>query len=123
MEKAGEEVERMLGPDPPLHQEALHWMKEWYWAAVNRALLPAWFTRERITAEQVDLYRYIPPLAENIPISDEPFPVEYSVPVEDEIYWAVKQLRNHRSGGTSGMRAEHIKGWLVEAREREAVAA
>ena len=56
MEKAGEEVERTLGPDPPLHQEALHWMKAWYWAAVNRALPPAWFTRERITEEQVDVY-------------------------------------------------------------------
>ena len=34
--------------------------------------------------------------------------VDNSVPTEDEIEWAVKQLRNNRSGGASGMRAEHL---------------
>ena len=48
-----------------------------------------------------------------------PFVVDDSVPMEDEIEWAVTQLRNHRSGGPSGMRAEHLKRWLVTARNSE----
>ena len=35
--------------------------------------------------------------------------------MEDNIQWEVRQLHNHRSGGTSGMRDNHIKGWLLEA--------
>ena len=50
--------------------------------------------------EQVDLYRYVPPQGENIPVFVEPFQVDDSVPTKDEIECAVKQLRNHRSGGT-----------------------
>ena len=66
--------------DPPLHQESWHWMKEWYRAAVYRALPPARVTLERITAERVDIYSYVPPLGKNILISIEPFPVDDSVP-------------------------------------------
>ena len=65
MEEVGEEVERLLGSDPPLHQEAWHWMKGWYWFAVDFAPLPAQATLERITAKRVDLYSYVTPLGEN----------------------------------------------------------
>ena len=41
------------------------------------------------------------------------------VPTEDEIEWAVKRLRNKRSGGPSGMRAEYLKRWLATARKAE----
>ena len=47
----------------------------------------------------------------------EPFLVDNSVHTEDDIEWAVKRLRNHRSGGPSGMRAKHQKRWLVMARK------
>ena len=49
----------------------------------------------------------------------EPFEVEDKVPEEGEIEWAVKRLRNNRSGGPLRMRAEHLKGWLAAARRRE----
>ena len=49
----------------------------------------------------------------------EPFKVEDKVPDEGGIEWAVKCLRNNRSGGASGMRAEHLKGWLAAAKRRE----
>ena len=42
-----------------------------------------------------------------------------SVLIEDDIEWAVKRLRNHRSGGPSGMQAEHLKRWLAESRKAE----
>ena len=40
--------------------------------------------------ERVDLYRYVPPPGDNIPVSVEPFLVDDLVPMEDEIEWAVK---------------------------------
>ena len=33
--------------------------------------------------------------------------------MEDDITDAVKKLRRNRSGGPSGMRSEHLKGWLA----------
>ena len=58
----------------------------------------------------VDLYRYVPPPGENIPISVDPFPVDDLLPTEEDIEWAVTQLRNHYSGGPSKMRDEYLKG-------------
>ena len=95
-------MDAILGSDPPLHREAWHRIKGWYWAAVDRALSPAWVTLEWITAEQVELYSYVPPPGANIPISVEPFPVDDSVPTEDEIEGAAERLYNHRYGGPRG---------------------
>ena len=50
VEEAGADVEALLGSDPPLHREAWHWIKGWYWAAIDRAPTPAWVTLEQITA-------------------------------------------------------------------------
>ena len=116
-EEAGSEVEALLGLDPPLHQEDWHHIKGWYKAAVNHALPPAQVTLKRITAERVELYSYVPPLGTNIPISVQPFPVDDSVPTEDEIEWVVTRLSNHRSRGALGVRAEHLKRWLATARK------
>ena len=41
------------------------------------------------------------------------------MPDEGGIEWAVKRLRNNRAGGSSRMRAEHLKGWLAAARRGE----
>ena len=60
-EEAGKEVKRLIELNLPLHWEAWHWMKGWYWSADDRAPPPAWVTLKRITAERVDHYRYIPP--------------------------------------------------------------
>ena len=60
VEIAGEEVETLLGADPPNPKEAWRRLKGWYKAAVNRAPPPARATLERIAAEQVDLYSYVP---------------------------------------------------------------
>ena len=104
-EEAGAEVEILMGLDPPLHRDAWHRIKGWYKSAVDRAPPPAWVTLKRIMAERVELYSYFPPPGTNILISMEPFPVDGSVTTDDKIEWAVKRLRNHRSGGPSGMRA------------------
>ena len=65
----------------------------------------------------MDLYRYVPPPGVNIPIFVEPFPVDDLVPTEDKIKWEVKHLRNHCSGGPSGIQAEHLKRCLVAERK------
>ena len=96
-----------------------HRINGWYCAAVNRSLPPAWVTLERITAERVELYSYVPPPGDNIPISVEPFPVDDLVPMEDEIEGAVKLLRNHLSGGPAGVRSDRLKGWLAAERKKE----
>ena len=67
----------------------------------------------------MELCSYITPPGTNIPIYMEPFPVDNSVPKEYEIECAMKRLHNHCSRGTSGMRAEHMKRWLADARKAE----
>ena len=116
-EEAEEEVDTLLGPYPPLHWEAWHRIKGWYKAAVDCALPPSWVTLGPITAQRVELYIYIPPPGTNIPIYVQPFLVEDLVPTKDMIEWTVTRLRNQRSGGASGMRAEHLKRWLAAARK------
>ena len=60
VEIVGEEVEALLEADPPNPKEAWRRLKGWYKAEVNRAQPPARATLERITAEQVKLYSYVP---------------------------------------------------------------
>ena len=103
-------------------RESWQRLKGWYKAAVDRAPPPAQATLERIMVERVDIYSYVPSPGKNIPISVQPVPVDDSVPREDEIQVAVEQLRRNRSGGPSGMRDEHLKGWLaaLKRKKREA---
>ena len=61
----------------------------------------------------------MPPLGENIPFSVETFPVDDSVPTEEEMEWEVTRLLDHRSRGPSGMSSKHLKGWLAEAQKKE----
>ena len=78
-------VESLLGGDQPNPKEAWRWLKGWYKAAVNRAPPPARATLERIMAERLDLYSYVPSLGENIPVTVAPAEVDDSVLTEDEI--------------------------------------
>ena len=116
VEIAGGEVETLLGADPPNPKEAWRRLKGWYKAAVNRVPPPARAMLERITAEQVDLYNYVPSPGENIPVTIKSGEVNDLVPTEDEIEEAVKKMRRNRSGGPSGMRSEHLKGWLAASK-------
>ena len=118
-EEAGAEVELLIGLYSPLHLEAWLRIKGCYRSAFNCALPPARVTLKRITAERVELYGYVPPLGENIPISVEQLLVDDSVPTEDDIEWAVKRLRNHRSGGPSRMWDEHLERCLASATKAE----
>ena len=78
------------GSGPPLHKESWHQMKGFYKATVDRASPPAHITLKQMMAESVDLYFQVSPLGENIPVSVEPFQVEYLVPTEDKIEGVVR---------------------------------
>ena len=99
VETAGYDVETLLGGDPPNPKEAWIRLKGWYKAAVNRAQPPAQATLERITAERVDLYSYVPSPGGNIPVTVTLEEFNNSVPMEDEIKDEAKKLRRNRSGG------------------------
>ena len=92
----------MLGSDPPNLWEARRRLKGWYKAAVNRVPPFAQSTLERITAELVDLYSYVPYPGENITVTVTLVKVDDSVPTEDEIEKAVKNLWMNRSRGRLG---------------------
>ena len=64
-------------------------------------------------AERVNLYSYVPSPGENTPVTVAPVEVNDLVPTEDEIEDAVKKLKRNRSGGPSGMQAEHLEWWLA----------
>ena len=119
-EEAGAEVEALVKADPLLIQEAWYRLQGGYKAAVDRAPPPARATLRWVTVERVALYSRIPPPpGDNIPVAIEPFAVEDGVPMEAEIEWAVKRLRNNRAGGLSRMWVEDLKGWLAAARREE----
>ena len=79
-DEAGSEVEALVGADPPLIQEAWHRIQGWYKAAFDCAPPPARVTLERIMAERVAMYSYVPPPWGNIPVTIQPFLVDDSVP-------------------------------------------
>ena len=62
------------------------------------------------------MYSHVPPPGDNIPVTVTPADVDDLVPTEDEIAEAVKKLWRNRSGGPSGIHAEHLKGWLAAAK-------
>ena len=99
VETAGQKVETLLEEDPLNPKEAWRRLKGWYKSTVNRSPPPARATLERVTAERVDLYNYVPSPGENIPVTVAPAEVDDSVHTEDEIEDAVKNLRRNRSGG------------------------
>ena len=112
-------MEELMKADPPLTQEAWHHLQGWYKATVDRPPPPARATLAWVTAERTTLYSRVPPPGDTIPVTIAPFTVEDGVPSEAEVEWAVKLLRNNRSGGPSRMRAEKLKGWLAAARRGE----
>ena len=82
----------------------------WYAAAGDRPPKPCHETMVKQTDDRVELYERVPPPGEPIRINVEPKEVEDAYPGNVELRDAVRGLRNGRAGGTSGIRAETIKG-------------
>ena len=123
METAIGKIEDLLTSDPPLYKEYGNHMKGWYKVMAGRALMPTRLTIKRITEEQVSMHHHIPPPGENIPIFFDPFPLDESVPTEDNIEWEVRRLRDSGSSSPSGIRTEQLQHWIWEAQKaNEAIA-
>ena len=68
-----------------------------------------------MTAERVEVYRYVPLLGQPIPMGVQPFLVYDSIPEDEEINWAVHRLRRNHLGGPSVERSEQLRQWLRES--------
>ena len=90
-------------------------MRGWYKAAVDRPPHPARVSLTTITSEREELYRNAPPPGEPIPVENLPLLVDYDIPEDEEIAWAVLKLHLNRSGGPSGMRSAYLHQWLIDA--------
>ena len=58
-------------------------------------------------------------MGEPIPILVEPVDVADKVSAEEEIDWDVRHINPNRAGVPSGIRADHLKSWIAEARAEE----
>ena len=67
-----------------------------------------------MTAEREELYQNLPPTVDQIPMGDLPFLVDYGIPEDEDISWAVRRLCLNSSCGPAGMRSEHLRQWLIE---------
>ena len=113
--KAGSAVGYLLALDLPLILEAWIRMRGWYKAAVDRPPPRARVALATMTAEREELYRNVSPPGEPIHVEDLPLLVGDDIPEDEEIAWVVHRLFLKRSGGPSGMRAEHLRQWPIAA--------
>ena len=92
------------------------WLEKWLFSQVciNYLIFQlfnhCWHGRE-------ELYRNLPPPREPISVQDPPFPfsVYDSIPGDEEIAWEVRMLCLNLPDSPSGMRAEHLRQWLISA--------
>ena len=82
-------AETLLASDRPLVNEAWYRMQGCYKKASKLPPPPNRITLAYITAEQVELYRRVPPSGDRIPIETSPFAIDYSIPLVDDIEWEV----------------------------------
>ena len=113
--KAGSAVESLPASDTLFIQEAWICMWVWYKDAVYRTPPPDRVTITTMTTERVEIYQHVPPPGEIIPVGDILFLMDDVIPEDEEIAWEVRRLCLNRSGGPSGMRAEHLRQWLIAA--------
>jgi len=69
----------------------------------------------KLTDEMEDMHKRVDPQEEPIPTPMAPCETDDSVPTEDEITLAVKQLKSGKSPGASKMTAAHLKKWCRQA--------
>ena len=113
--EAGSALESLLASNPSLICKTWIWIQGWYRDAVDRPLPPSRVALATMTAERKDLYRNFPTLGEPIPVVNLPFSVDDGIPEDEEIAWAVHRLCLNCLCGPSGMQAEHLRQWLIDA--------
>jgi len=118
MEETAEAIGKLL--DDHNVEGAWSRLKAWYKHAGDRPSAPSRADLQQTSDEYRDLYSRTAPPGESIPVLVAPFDICDEIPSEEEIERHVKWLKNGKSPGPTGMRAEHLKGWLAAARRKEA---
>ena len=70
-------------------------------------------------AEKVELYTAVTPPGWKMRINVTLTAVRDKPPMDQEIRGVVGQLRNGRVAGATGMKAEHLEGWLCRIKHEE----
>ena len=100
--------------------EAWRCLKGWYRAASKRAPTASPMSLAAQTTKRVGLYRKAPSPGEPLPIHANKIVIPDGVPSDRDLWEVVRGLRNGRTAGVTGLRAEHIKVWLSDVvREEE----
>ncbi len=73
-------------------------------------------------AKRVDLYARAPPLGPPLPHNFPSFAIPDDLPTDSEVRKVVRGLKNGQAAGATGMKAEHLKGWLDAIQRKEKAA-
>jgi hypothetical protein len=79
-------------------------------------------TTVKQTAKQVELYAKVPPMGAPLPFNFPYFEVPDGVPTDDKVRKVVMGLQKRQVEGATGMKAEHLKGWLDAIQRKEKAA-
>jgi hypothetical protein len=93
-------------------KEAWHCIKGWYATVEDHAPKASHDMLVQQTEERIALYSRVPPPGGPLPINVQPFDICGNFTSNSEIREVVRELRNRRAAGATGLRAEHIKVWL-----------
>ncbi len=100
-------------------KEAWRCLKGWYAMVEDRAPKASHNTLVQQTEERIALYSRVPPPRGPLPINVQPFDICNDIPSNLEIREVVRELRNRRAAGATGLQAEHIKVWLQDVVQEE----
>ena len=72
-------------------------MRGCYKDELERPPPPSRVALTTMTVEREELYRYVPPPGDPIPVRDLPFLVDYGIPEDEDIAWELHRLHLNRS--------------------------
>jgi hypothetical protein len=115
---AAEKSEEHLAAGEP--KEAWRSLKCWYKAATDRTPKVSKMSLAAQTAKRIALYGRVASKGDSIPIHVNKADIPDDIPSDGELRAIVRELQNGHATGATGLQAEHIKVWLLDAvREEE----
>ena len=96
-------------------REAFGTLKGWYRDVGPRPPLPSREEIETTRVEYETLFNEEEPHSPPFPIHTTPFAISDNPPTEEEVVEALSKLRTNRAAGATGITAEMVKQWQMEA--------
>ncbi len=93
-------------------KEAWRTLKGWYRLAEDQPSPACPETMVKQMAKCMELHARAPPMGAALPHNFPHFEVSDDMPTDSELHTMVRRLKNGQAAGATGMRAEHIEGWL-----------